>query len=127
MPPYDLEYLKHREEQIRKLHEGRAVLRGMIAGLIFFALLSLLALLFSTTLAAIPIIITFCMALGLIFMGSIQQDSESAEKAIQKEREQLIALGMIDQKKQKRDVAVELSDDGELIEVDEVRAARKTR
>ncbi len=116
MQPFDEDYLARREKQIQELYELRAMIwaclvTGLAVSLIGVVLLSA----GYGTAGAILLIVALLFGMGSIFMGASYFGQKAADRAIQKEYEQLALYGLPEAKAKRRaQETIRLSDDGEM-------------
>lgn len=122
MDPFDKDYLARREKQIQELYELRsATWATLITGLILTVISVLLITHDSRTLGSILLVVSLMFDAGALYMGFSYFGQKAADRAIQREREQLWALYG---EKPKRGVT-RLADDGELVVETEERIAHR--
>ena len=116
MQPFDEDYLARREKQIQELYELRAMIWACLVTAVIAALIGVALL--STghgTLAAISLVISALFGMGTIFMAADYSAKKAADRAIQKEFEQLAPYGLPEAKAKRRGQGtIWLSDDGEM-------------
>jgi hypothetical protein len=129
MQPFDREYWKKREDQLKEAYILRGLSRVMGAvGVVAFVV----ALFFSIRwgpIAWFPGLVGFILTMASLIMYVIQSAQFKASEAIREEYEHMMRYG----EKPKRNGAVHLSDDGELVDDDddadyqETKRLRKSR
>lgn len=115
MQPFDEDYLKRRVKQIQELYELRAVIMACLVTALIAALIGVALL--STghgTLAAISLVISALFGMGAIFMGADYSGKKAADRAVQKEYEQMALYGLIGEKAKRGNREFRLADDGEI-------------
>ncbi len=116
MQPFDKDYLERREKQIKELYELRATTWAcLITGLILTGISLVLVSSGSQFLGSILFVVSLLFEVGAIFMFASYFAQKGADKAIEREREQLFALYGQKPKRGGSDGELRLSDDGDLI------------
>jgi hypothetical protein len=113
MQPFDDGYLAKRERQIR----SRFMLRGIARTSALIAIISTILLLPAQGFYDLTVgLLSTAILMWIIaaFSWTISRAQTEAEKAIQAEQERLFKLYGLASEKPKRDMAVRLSEDGEL-------------
>jgi hypothetical protein len=124
---FDKDYLKQREKQIHEMYELRAMTVAVTISALLLGLGSIMAFaLGSQTLGTILFVVTLLFGLGAIFMVADYMAKKGADQAFQ---EELAIYGQM-MEKPKREPALRLSDDGELVaasdEDDQPAAAKRS-
>ncbi len=116
MNPFDEDYLARREKQIQDLY----ILRGntlacLITGLLL-ALISIVATSSGSKISYVLFGISLLFVAASIFMTSTYFAQKAADRVIQRERDQLLALYGQKPKRGSQENLLRLADDGELAE-----------
>jgi hypothetical protein len=116
MDPFDKDYLERREKQIQELYElrymtGAVFVSGLIMTLISIGLISA-GYVGGNVLLAVALLFD----VGALFMVASYLAQKGADRAIQRERDQLFALYGQKPKRGSADGEIPLADDGELAE-----------
>jgi len=118
MQSFDEDYLARREKQIQELFMLRAnTWACLVTGLVLTLISVVLMNNGSRTLGSILLAVSLLFVAGSIFMFASYFAQRAADRAIQKEHDQLLALYSRSMEKPKRgsqESVVRLSDDGEL-------------
>jgi hypothetical protein len=114
MDPFDKDYLERREKQIQELYElrymtGAVFITGLILTLISLGLISA-----GHLGGTILLVVALLFDVGALFMVASYFAQKGADRAIQREREQLFALYGQKPKRGSSDGELRLADDDEL-------------
>jgi hypothetical protein len=117
MQPFDKDYLARREKQIQEMYMTRSMSWATLVTGLLVGLVSVPFLISGWTLGPILLVVSLLFLAGTIFMFASTFAQKSADQAIQKEHEELLALYGQSMEKPKRNSlenAARLADDGEL-------------
>jgi hypothetical protein len=114
MDPFDKDYLERREKQIQDLYSllymtGAVFIVGLILTLASVGLISA-----GHLGGTILLVVALLFDVGALFMAASYFAQKAADRAIQKERDQLFALYGQKPKRSSSDGELRLADDGEL-------------
>jgi hypothetical protein len=116
MNPFDQDYLERREKQIQDLYNLRYMTGAVFVSGLIMTLISLVLLSAGYGLGgAILLAVALMFDVGALFMVASYFAEKGADRAIQREREQLFALYNQKPKRGSDDGELRLADDGELL------------
>ena len=114
MQPFDEKYVERREQRIQELFVLQAVARTSAGVAIVLSIASIFAAAMGGLVAMVLLSATLALWITAIFTYNLYRAQNAAEKAIQKEHEQMLIAYQQAQEKPKRHTR--LSDEGEIIE-----------
>ncbi len=116
MQPFDRDYLERREKQIQEMYMTRSMSWATLVTGLFLGLVSVPFLINGGILGPILLVVSLLFLAGTVFMFAGTFAQKAADRAIQQEHEELLALyGLSEKPKRDRlENAARLADDGEL-------------
>jgi hypothetical protein len=117
MEPFDRDYLERREKQIHELYNLRYMTGAVFVTGLILTLVSLGLIVAGYGVGgAIMLVMGLLFDVGALFMVASYFAERAADRAIQRERDQLFALYGQKPKRGSSDGEIPLADDGELAE-----------
>ncbi|HVO44389.1 MAG TPA: hypothetical protein VMT34_17310 [Aggregatilineales bacterium] len=118
MQPFDKEYFARREKQIQEMYMERSQTWACLVTGLVLGLISIVIMPFAGILGPILLVVAMLFLIAVVFMFFSTRGQMAADQAIQKEYERLLELNARSVEKPKRDSrenAIRLSEEGELI------------
>ena len=127
MNPFDQDYLERREKKIQELYQLRYMTGAVFVSGLILTLISLVLLSAGYgTGGAILMAVALLFDVGALFMVASYFAEKGADRAIQREREQLFALYNQKPKRGSDDGELRLADDDDDLLIDEAEDERLT-